>query len=561
MAFYTMFGPLGLEMGNPGNPGPATRYMDALPPETILKILREVDVPTLVLIKRVCRRWNTLISNDAHLQCKIEFALSGLLEPPPQSLSAADQLAAIRTRDRAWRSLEWDRWASFYPFNHSHIFVVMGNIIGQQSHRSNAIWFTRIPSRRLGTAVEHWSVEIEPEIDVLEFRMDPDQDLLMIGEQVRPGSDPNAGVKMHLRSLRTGQAHPQAHVTPYIIDVEHADPRQMHCEPEILGDQICVLWFDEGGFWQCQVTVFNWKTGIKRIEIVEHDIHSIAFLDEDHIFLAFPHVGDIMEPIILVYDMREHTAERTSVEQETFHCGLLLPPVFDSFIADDVFIRSDAAHINSHSLPLPRRRTQIDTVVSISVRCSSRRKEAGVRMSADGMRRSLVIYSPASVVRSGIAQVAPGTIVPWETWGPPSTCIDMGGARSDGSNGQFLVSGMRALKLSNLGNFDMMQVFDFDPARLSKTMCEWQVERRRQALTGYRTLGRDEWERLRFYAHSVVQNGYWHHTEYRGTIPFFYRAVPLPDELKGKGKGARWYLTDDAVVLKVWTKVSCSLSP
>ncbi|TFY71571.1 hypothetical protein EVG20_g1418 [Dentipellis fragilis] len=539
MAFvYTMDGPLDWETENIYSPGPRTRYMDALPPETILNILREVDVQTLVLIK----------------QCKIEFALSGLLEPPPQSLSKANQLAAIRTYERAWRSLEWDRWLSIDPFNHSHTFVVMGNIIGQQSHRSNTIWFTRIPSRRLGTAVEHWSVDIEPEIDVLEFRMDPDQDLLMIGEQVRVGSDPDAGVKVHLRSLKTGLAHPQAHVTPYTIHVEHAAPHQMHCEPQILGDQIGVLWYDEGGFWKGQVSVFNWKTGTKRIEIVEHDIHSIAFLDEDHILLAHPCFRDIEGAVILVYDMRNHTAERTSVEQETFRCALLLPLVFEWFRIDDVYVRSDSAHINTHSLPFPRRRTQIDTVVSISMSCSSTLDGEESFDSYGDKQKTLVIYSPASVLRRGIAQVAPGTVVPWEAWGPPSTCLAMGGARSDGSNGLFLISGMRALQLSNIHGFDTMRVFDFDPARLSKTICEWQVEKRRQALTGHSMLGSDGWERLRFHVGSVVPNGYWYEAGYRGTIPFFHRAVPLPDELKGKGKKANWYLTDDAVVLQIWQK-------
>ncbi|KAA1474768.1 hypothetical protein DENSPDRAFT_841397 [Dentipellis sp. KUC8613] len=496
-------------------------FTNGLPPEIMLNILREVDLQTLVISMRVCRYWNTLIANDSDLQYNIEFALSGLPEPPPQSLPKAKQLAILRDHAHAWQTLEWDHWSSIrVPHLPSYRKRLAGDVLGMSD--GHTIRFTRIPSRRLGTAIDHWSIQLD--ISILDFKMDPAQDLLVLFERPSNAYEPNAVLKVHSRSLRSGVAHPEAQVSPCLASTtfERFGLPRVHFA-QIVGDQIGVI-------YRTDCLVFNWRTGKKRLHIVSNHTSSLAFLDENFILFPFAPLSRSQRPGIVVYDM----AEKIIITEATYRCVFELPDGIENVHDVDVF--SDSRYISTSSSAVSQREVQVDSVLSISMVYT---KLIGDDENGDSDTseddeddRPLIIYVPASRLRKHIKRASSnGSVFAWDAWGLEDTCVDQDSAYPHHTE-DLLMSGMRALNLSADSNGHFMVVLDFHPVRIAKAEAESYED-------GVFNVMRS----------SDVNDGYWSATGFRTFLPHLYKRRRIPDELTSMyGNATVWYLTDDAVM-------------
>ncbi|KAA1474771.1 hypothetical protein DENSPDRAFT_841399 [Dentipellis sp. KUC8613] len=509
--------------------------MNALPSETVLNILREVDVQTLIFSKRVCRLWNRLITNDVHLQYNIEFAFSGLLEHPPQSLPKAKQLDILRNHASAWRNLKWDHWMSLrVPRLEAFDTTVVGDVLVRKE--GSIMWLTRIPSRRLGTAVEHWSIQLDVPIDT--YSIDPTQDLLVLVERLRnDGTNNDYRVQVHLRSLRTGVEHPDAHASPYVICTAAKRNREIASHAQILGSQIGVLYSIVIDEVECHRLVFNWRTGKKRLCLVGQADDEFVLLDEDLVLLP-PSEDDLLinEPYVIVYDMRTHTTEDTLISEATYHCLLELPGNHGRSCCI-VKMLSDPRHINQSSPDFPQRQTQVDSIISIALLFFEPPDDDYEYMLSEYNVQSFIIYIPASRLRRRIEEApSSGFKFTWNNWGPPDTCVSQDGVSEVD---QFrLLSGMRALHLFTNGSDKFLRVFDFDPARVAKVICEYDQEQ-----------GDNKAKDLR--RSSKVDDGYLDMIGLQARLPYLYRRRRLPAKVKAlyENPHYQWYLTDDAVIV------------
>lgn len=220
-----------------------------------------------------------LIDTSAELQYLLELYCAGYAPPsnPRTDLSYTDQIAYLRQHQKRWASTASPSVSTHTLLRlvggHTSTYDFYGGVYARGSslptgNDTRRLDLYQLPSVNKGTLWKQWS---HPDlgVDVRDFAMEPDYDLLVLLEMViHPSSVPAKGqdqrFRIHIRSLETNLPHPGA-ARPTI---EHASPAftrrtRSSFYFQIVGRYLAVLFLaDEGGetsSWELRV--WDWTAG------------------------------------------------------------------------------------------------------------------------------------------------------------------------------------------------------------------------------------------------------------------------------------------------------------
>ncbi|KAI9056374.1 hypothetical protein FKP32DRAFT_1639392 [Trametes sanguinea] len=315
-----------------------------LPPELLTSILLALDLSTLVRCRQICRLLKDIIDEDVRLQYKIELAASGLEDGTHNTLTVAERLRMLQTRNEAWDNLAWTAREEI-PMLQGGVWELYGGVLGQ-GEGARTLVFKQLPSTLRGIEGRQWRIE-DVGVNIRDFGMDPAQDLLIIIENRADG----AGVicSVHLRSLATGQPHPSA---PRPAVLSHSTHRgRFSYTIQISEDYVAVL-MTSGDEDHSELLIWNWKTSQRRLYITGSELSSFAFLTSQYILLtSLPTMeldnnnvfhGD--DPRLFVIDL-ERMSDRHEIDFSDLDwmCAFHYPALGENFATISMSIRSDPA--------------------------------------------------------------------------------------------------------------------------------------------------------------------------------------------------------------------------
>ena len=104
-----------------------------------------------------------------------------MVDGPPGNLTASERLELLRRYEASWKNIEWSEHHTI-PFPEGMAWEFYGNVWGHSNSGNDAIDFVQLPSRLRGIPLRQWTLRFD--FDVLDFSMDPSQDLLVTVESL-----------------------------------------------------------------------------------------------------------------------------------------------------------------------------------------------------------------------------------------------------------------------------------------------------------------------------------------------------------------------------------------
>ena len=108
-------------------------------------------------------------------QYRITLFASGMVDGPPGNPTTPERLELLRTYKASWKNIEWSEHHTI-SYHQGRSWELYGNVWGH-SRGSDAIDFVQLPSCIRGISLRQWTLRFG--FDVLQFSMDPSQDLLV----------------------------------------------------------------------------------------------------------------------------------------------------------------------------------------------------------------------------------------------------------------------------------------------------------------------------------------------------------------------------------------------
>ncbi|KAK1222796.1 hypothetical protein PQX77_014322, partial [Marasmius sp. AFHP31] len=102
-----------------------------IPVELLYQVLACLDYRSLASCKLVCKRLRQLINESSALQYILELAITGNVDGQHSSLPVAEKLSALRSHQRAWDKLKWNRELQ-WPMAGGNIWELFGNVLAQK---------------------------------------------------------------------------------------------------------------------------------------------------------------------------------------------------------------------------------------------------------------------------------------------------------------------------------------------------------------------------------------------------------------------------------------------
>ncbi|TFY81324.1 hypothetical protein EWM64_g2687 [Hericium alpestre] len=424
---------------------PQVQNINDLPPETLLHIFSELNPRDIYRCSVICKRWNDMIEGDMRLQEIINASVMGLSHGMPDYLPLYRKDQALLRYFDAWTFLDWTNDTSEARVgdpDSSCTVLFRGHMLARKFEGDRNIYIYRVRTcTRLRPAFD-WVVK--PNIDCDSFTMDPLQFILVLMRTTET-TPTTADLEVHFRDIFKGD-HLSTRTPMASVTITTLQQHNIKCEGQVAGRHVGVLWYDENHRYNWDMTsvvVWNWYTGDKVLHIIGRDIYSFCFLDELRVLVASTRFTGDGSTAMLVYDLMEHTSDRTYMPRE------------------ELFVRNDPSRIPSPLRLFSPRDECLDSIVTICAYSHPNEED-------DGADDVIKIFVPASKLRARLASWAPGASMPWDTWGVPDTHVRTTAGLPESEQRYDTVVGMHALELvpPEQDQQTPLRVFDFDHRRL-----------------------------------------------------------------------------------------------
>ncbi|KAI0672339.1 hypothetical protein C8Q78DRAFT_1026481 [Trametes maxima] len=396
-----------------GRLGHSKMLFTSLPPELIAHILLELDVRSVLQCRQSCSFLRDLMDNDTRLQYQIELAAAGMEDGPTSTLTAAERLQILRTRQAAWDKLE-NTSSEEVPMLRGGVWELYGGVLAQ-GEGSRTLVLKQLPSAIRGIEGREWRIE-DLGVKMRDFGMDPAQDLLVVLENRAEGASMTCAV--HLRTLSTGDPHPAA-PRPAVVTHSPQLGRYTHTI-QIVEDFVAIL-MTCGDADHSELLVWNWKTGQRRLHITSADMSSFAFLTARYMLLtSLPTLeldendvfhGDV--PRLLVIDLERMPDHQVHFAELDYLCAFHYPVLADNFATISMSIRSD---------PAPKWRPSPALKVPFHVARQQRLFVITLWVVEGNMHiMPFISLVPSTTLLACMERLPPGEtcrVVEWSEWGP-----------------------------------------------------------------------------------------------------------------------------------------------
>ncbi|KAK1228646.1 hypothetical protein PQX77_008240 [Marasmius sp. AFHP31] len=394
-----------------------------IPVELLYQVLACLDYRSLASCKLVCKRLRQLINESSALQYILELAITGNVDGQHSSLPVAEKLSALRSHQRAWDKLKWNRELQ-WPMAGGNIWELFGNVLAQKD-REGWLMFRQLPSRYRGIEDKEWRVK--PDFRTRDLGMDPSQDLLVLVEAPRC---PDRSYRFHIKTLSSCTKHPL-----YVGDGPD-DPgvivhRQRFPDPhlsytvQISGHHLGVL-FNSVEMGENEIIIWDWRNGAMKLHLTGDEIRSFSFLSERHVALAVISVFVHQEELgisLLVVDFEAEPSQKKRYDESARSYSLMLPRLSSSTLPVSFSIRCDPSPVWA---PNPDLRVPFHLAPSNRIHIVSLFFQTD-EDSEDGDEDEenahvVVLFAPQSTLLAHAdAQEDTHRTIDWEVWGPTGT--------------------------------------------------------------------------------------------------------------------------------------------
>lgn len=244
--------------------------------ETFAAIFHELDAPSILTCRMVCRLFNMIYTSDSFLQYKVELFSAGMVDEPLFPLPFTKKLSLLKSIEEAWRTMSFmncDGYTLRMLDSEGERWRIQGGMLIQDlnpDHSDDSEDNLDFVVRQLpapGRCIEdtQWTYEAGPNKGNITFlMMDPSEDLLALMEAVHNGDDadgePKFDINIKFLSASTREPHPSiagSHilsVTPnkYIAH-DYTDNDMM-----LWGEYVALIW---GGYSGSVLIIRSWKAG------------------------------------------------------------------------------------------------------------------------------------------------------------------------------------------------------------------------------------------------------------------------------------------------------------
>ncbi|THU80238.1 hypothetical protein K435DRAFT_972839 [Dendrothele bispora CBS 962.96] len=266
-----------------------------LPVEIICFVLEYLRVREILCCTVVNKRLNEIILQSSSLQFSIELA-KFRMRPPKASMGLpyADLLLLLRERERAWRAfIPTTHHRLQLPHSPGAVYDFAGGVYSngkEVDRRTISVTLYDLPILESGQQ-RTWTHSLEGLDKVVDFTMDPSQDLLILVALAPRSSD--YIYNLHVRSMQTNKSHTLA-AAPIFCCMRRSDhltyidgAMRIQISGSLVGFLIKEAINSVGGHFE----VYNWKTGGPPNGcVVRHSsrIDDFVFLSQDCFLLAMP---------------------------------------------------------------------------------------------------------------------------------------------------------------------------------------------------------------------------------------------------------------------------------
>ncbi|KAI0649960.1 hypothetical protein C8Q79DRAFT_941783 [Trametes meyenii] len=386
----------------------------SLPTELIIEILLELDLRSLLRCRQSCSFLKDVMDDDKRLQYHIELAAAGMEDGPPSTLTAAERLQILRTRQAAWDKLAKTSREEV-PMLEGGVWELHGGVLAQ-GEGSRTLVLKQLPSAIRGIESREWRIE-DLGVNMRDFGMDPAQDLLVVIENRAEWTGTTCSV--HLRTLSTGEPHPAA---PRPAVLTHTPQEGRYSYTIQIAEDFVAILMTCGDADHSELLIWNWKTGQRRLYINGSDLSSFAFLTARYMLLtSLPTMelddNDVFhgdDPRLLVIDL-ERMSDRHQIDFSDldYLCAFHYPALADNFATISMSVRSD---------PAPNWRP--DPALKVPFHVARQERLFVITLwVVEGNMHILPFISlvPSTTFLASIESIAPGETgrtFEWSEWGP-----------------------------------------------------------------------------------------------------------------------------------------------
>ncbi|KAJ3822532.1 hypothetical protein F5880DRAFT_1613722 [Lentinula raphanica] len=261
-----------------------------LPVELVCDVLQLLSIRDLLQCNLVCKRLQKIINESSALQFTIELSRCRMVPNLTSELSFSARLRLLRDRENAWKTLNPTSRHQMKLAHSGTIYEFSGGVYGvgkESNHRTAYITFYDLPSSASGEQLS--TTHHFPDVNVVDFTMDPTQDLLVL---VALNSDSSHMYNLHLRKLSTNEPHPSA-PAPILPCHERRlglDTPDNAVQIQIFGDAIGILVKESLLSLRAHFEIFKWRNVFPNSCQVKSlvGIDDFSFLSDDHFLLAQP---------------------------------------------------------------------------------------------------------------------------------------------------------------------------------------------------------------------------------------------------------------------------------
>ncbi|CEL58221.1 hypothetical protein RSOLAG1IB_02967 [Rhizoctonia solani AG-1 IB] len=490
----------------------------SLPSELIVRILGLAEPPDIIRCGMVCRSFRQIVESLAEFQYLIKLDSLGYIPPadPRLDLSYKEMISILNQHQDKWgsdthtkvdmyklrnleaRSMTYDFHGGFY---------VRGSSLPGMGDYTRRLDVYQLPSINKNTKWREWT---HPDIgvDVRDFVLQTDYDLLVLLEAGEPVSDhettedsPDAlqHIKIHLRSLETGQSHPAA-ACP-ILECQLPSYMQSMCSfyAQVVGKYLSVFFqvLAWRGTRSYELKTWNWTTGklISYIGTSVDGAESFTFLSDRLILIPCPVTftdGGLRHQAHLdIYTFDEPPTDDAPAQPARLLASLYLPEVPEMsetrFIISRFSCRCDPPPSPSAQIAVPYvgRPRVYDLASNNRVLCIAI-EALNITVNTGGRTRTKsMLYISCNdlvdMVKKTLDKWSQGgsvTTILWKDWANMASWADIGQIYT---GNQCYVHGQRTVGLVYARNDSLAEdaeeettrihslvIFDFDPVRVKQ---------------------------------------------------------------------------------------------
>lgn len=402
-------------------PRPARRLnqqslLTSLSSEVINRVLSNLDWRTIIKCRLVCKFLRSAVDQCPAAQYAIELAVSSMEDGTQSHFTTASKLALLKEHNTCWDALKWGETRDIPLLQKDIIWNLCGGVFAQ-SGLPGALRLHQLPSQYRNVQATSWRIPLLN--NTYDFTMDPAQDLLALVETpvliaTHNNTKSHVRIRIHLRSIATGQVHPlvinSVRIIDHILDMQCA---WVDLSLQVSGDLIGVLFIAQ--FETPELTAWNWKTGELILTRSSCDIATFTFLTS-HLLLVgtVMNESEVIQPQLFILDLSIPSKIKVTLTAD-YTCIFGLPSFSLVVKPIKIVIRSD---------PSPEWKPNPRTQIPFSVARGQRLFLITICVEEKKKEVSYDLFAPADILLSYVTALPPQTrqhIIDWDTWGPTGT--------------------------------------------------------------------------------------------------------------------------------------------